>query len=319
MTIALVAPLCLCILAATPSKGTRLEQGQKAFADGEYTLALKALDAAFTEGADPEKVQLLRAQCFAALQDFARAEDAFALALEANPDASLDPTRVDPSVVKMLDGLRARTRGTVVVRSTPAGAEVTLDGKSLGAAPLEAQAVIGRHKLEAKWADGSLASTELLVRPRREIHLEWVQGVGAAGPVVTAEDHGLHPFGKIRAPLVVGGGFAGAFEMGVGFELPYFQAGLDLRLFPNFGATPRAGLVVPLVPVFSAFVDADVPLMFVNDGVAVGIGGEGGIEWHPFRFLGVFAAIGGEHFFTHPGFINVDRLTLAAGVRIRKP
>src|SRR3954467_6137258 len=99
MTIALVGPIALCLLAAAPLKGSRLEQGQKAFADGEYATALKALDAAVVEGADLERVQLLRAQVFAAQQDFGRAEEAFALALEANPEASLDPTRVDPSVV----------------------------------------------------------------------------------------------------------------------------------------------------------------------------------------------------------------------------
>lgn len=321
MTFALVGPLCCCLLAAAPAKGTKLEQGQKAFASGDYSGALKALDVAAVEGTDLERVQLLRAQCFAAQQDFARAEEAFALALEANPEASLDPTRVDPSVVKVLDGLRARTRGTLVVRSTPPGAEVTLDGKVLGPAPLETSIVIGRHKLEAKWpVGGSVASTELLVRARRETYLEWVQGAVTNNPI-EREGPGVHPYGEARGLMEVGGGVVGGFELGGGVELSYFRIGLDLRLAPFFGLTPRAGLVVPLLPILSAFVEVELPVIFPSRGSAIGIGGEGGVEWHPLRFLGFFVALGGRHYFDNPVFIgdSLNRFTLSAGLRVRVP
>jgi tetratricopeptide (TPR) repeat protein len=82
--------------APSTGKGTRFEQGQKLYNQGDVEAALKLLDAAAQEEKDPavlETVHLLRGQCFSARQDFVRAEDAFALALESNPDTSLDPAR----------------------------------------------------------------------------------------------------------------------------------------------------------------------------------------------------------------------------------
>jgi len=325
MTIALVGPLCLCLLAAAPARLSRLEQGQKAFAEGDYSAALKALDLAAGEGADLEKVQLLRAQCFAAQQDFGRAEEAFALALEANPEASLDPARVDPSVVKVLDGLRARTRGTVSVSSTPPGAVVSLDGKEQGPTPIELKTVIGRHKVEVKWPGGGTAESSVLARARRDTYLVLAQGAPSAATGLPAEpgageakSSGVHPFGEVRGLMEVARGVFGAMEIGGGIELKYFRAGLHLRLVPDFGLSPRAALVVPVIPALSAFVEAEVPMIF-GSSVAVGLGASGGVEWHPFRFVGGFLAIGGRHFFDNPLFINNDRFELSVGVRLRLP
>lgn len=322
MTFALVGPLCIALIVAAPARLSRLEQGQKAFGEGDYSAALKALDQAAAEGADLEKVQLLRAQCFAAQQDFARAEEAFGLALEANPEASLDPTRVDPSVVKVLDGLRARTKGTVVVRSTPPGAIVSLDGKEMGPTPIDLTTVIGRHKVEAKWPGGGSADSSVLTRTKRETYLVLVQGATThvPGPEEPGEQKGIniHPFAEVRGLLETGGGVYGAMEIGGGVELKYFRAGVHLRLVPNFGLTVRAGLVVPLIPQLSAFVEGEVPMIFGGQ-IAVGLGADGGVEWHAFKFLGVFLSIGGRHFFDNPLFINNDRFELMVGVRLRLP
>ena len=323
MTIALVGPLCLCLLTAAP-RLSRLEQGQKAFGEGDYSAALKALDQAAAEGASLEKVQLLRAQCFAAQQDFGRAEEAFALALEANPEASLDPARVDPSVVRMLDGLRARTKGTVVVRSTPPGAVVSIDGKDVGKTPVDLQTTIGRHKVEVTWSGGGTAASDVLARARLQTYLVLVQGETVSGPPAPVEPGpdekrgGIHPFAEVRGQLETGGGVFGALEIGGGIELKYFRVGVHLRLVPNFGVSPRAALVVPLLPVLSAFVEGEVPLI-IGSSVAFGLGASGGVEWHPLRFLGAFIAVGGRHFFDNTMFINNDRFELSVGVRLRLP
>ncbi len=322
MTFALVGPLCLILVAAAaPSRLSKLEQGQKAFGEGDYAVAMKALDAAAAEGAELEKVQLLRAQVFAAQQDFGRAEEAFALALEANPEASLDPARVDPSVVKVLDGLRARTKGTVVVRSTPPGALVTVDGKDAGATPVDVSTVIGRHKVVAKFPTGEPVESTVLTRARRETYLVLVQGAGmtVAAPVEPEEKgSGVHPYAEVRGLLEEGRGVYGAMEIGGGIELKYFRAGVHLRLVPNFGISPRVALVVPVIPQLSAFVEVDVPII-IDNNVAFGIGASGGVEWHAFKFIGAFIGIGGRHFFDNPLFINNDRFALTAGVRLRLP
>ncbi len=329
MTFALVGPLCLCLLAAVPARGTKLEQGQKAFSEGDYSAAIKALDLAALEGSELEKVQLLRAQCFAAQQDFARAEEAFGLALEANPEASLDPARVDPSVVRVLDGLRARTKGVVAVRSTPPGAIVWLDGKEMGSTPVDLHTPIGRHKVEARWPGTAPVSSDVLSRSRRDTWLVMVQGAASLSPepVEPTEKPGInvHPFAEVRGQLETGGGIYGVMEIGGGIELKYFRAGLHLRLAhccdstePNFGATVRAGLVVPVLPRLSAFVEGELPMIF-GGSVAVGVGASGGVEWHAFRFLGLFVAMGGRHFIDPALFNNVDRFELSIGVRLRLP
>lgn len=323
MTLYLAVPLALALLTAAPSRLSKLEQGQKSFADGDYAAALKALDAAAVDGSDLEKVQLLRAQCFAAQQDFSRAEEAFALALEANPEASLDPARVDPSVVKVLDGLRQRTRGTVKVTSTPPGAAVLLDGKEVGAAPLDLVTGIGRHKVEAKWPAGAATLGDVLVRGRRETYLVLVQGAvtnvpAPPDPGADKTTIGIHPFADVRGLLETGGGVYGAMEIGGGIELKYFRAGVHLRLVPQFGVTVRAALVVPVVASISAFVEGEVP-MIINNGFAVGLGAIGGAEWHVFKFLSLFLGIGGRHFFDNPIFINNDRFEGTLGVRLRLP
>ena len=157
-------PLLALLLTGPVSKAAkpdvpRLEQGQKLFAQGDFDAALKMLDAAAIEGGEPatlEKVQLLRAQCLAARQDFARAEEAFALALDANPETTLDPTRVDPTVVRILESVRARLTGSLVIGSNPPGARPVMDGKEIGLAPQTIAAPAGKHKLEAQWGDGPL-------------------------------------------------------------------------------------------------------------------------------------------------------------------
>jgi hypothetical protein len=158
------------------------------------------------------------------------------------------------------------------------------------------------------------------VRARRETYLEWVQGAVTNNPI-EREGPGVHPYGEARALMEVGGGVVGGLELGGGVELSYFRIGLDLRLAPFFGLTPRAGLVVPLLPNLSAFVEAELSVIFPSGGSAVGVGGAGGVEWHPLRFLGVFVALGGRHYFLidTPVFINLDRVTPSAGIRMRVP
>ena len=238
----------------------------------------------------------------------------------------MDPTRVDPSVVRVLDGLRARTRGTLAVRSTPPGAEISLDGKVVGLAPLEATTVIGKHKLTAKFpGSGTLAASTVLVRARRETYVEWVEGATTNNPLPVPnppekQSALLHPFGEARGLMEIGGGVLGGLELGGGVELKYFRIGLDLRVAPFFGLSLRVGVVVPLIDLLSLFVDAELPAVFPSTYSAFGVGGEGGVEWHPVKFLGFFAAVGGRHLVPIDGSLNnPDRVILSVGLRVRVP
>ncbi len=173
MTLPLALTIALAFSAA-PAKvpaatGTKLEQGQRAFAEGQLDIAIKVLDASaaeYPDAATVEKVQLLRGQCLAARQDFGKAEEAFALALDANPEASLDPGKVDPSLVKLLESMRSRLSGAIDVRTTPAGAQVFLDGTNIGVTPLTQTTSIGRHKVFAKWPESATEPLDVLVRTK---------------------------------------------------------------------------------------------------------------------------------------------------------
>ena len=304
----------------------KVEQGQKLFNQGDFDGALKMLDGAAIEGGDPatmEKVQLLRAQCLAARQDFTRAEDAFALALDANPETSLDPTKVDPTVVKILESVRARLTGSLVVGSNPPGATLVLDGKAVGMAPQTISVPAGRHKLEAKWGEGASQAVELQVRPRRETRVEWVQGATSAGPAGGGllEPRPLRPFGDLRGMFepATSGFVSGGLELGGGIELSWFRIGLFARLFPNFGVIPRFQLALPVLEAMNLLLEVSLPLTFLPDGLGLGFGGGGGAEYFPWKWIGAYVLIGGRHHFLWPGRNDNTAFTATVGVRLRVP
>jgi hypothetical protein len=313
----MLAPLLVVLLMAGPAKGTRLDQAQKAFVSGDYDGALKLLDPMqdATDTATLEKVQLLRAQCYAAQQNFAKAEDAFTQALEANPEASLDPAKVDPSVVKVLDSLRARLTGELVVTSS-AKADITVDGKALGATPVSGPAGIGRHKVEAK-INGQSSSVEAVVYVHRPTQVVFAQTPGGP-PVVSPEAPSkIRPFGDFRG-VYEAGADEGGLELGGGVEFPYTRLGVSARLWPQFGFTIRAGLVVPLLDNLNGYLEVEVPFLF-RSSAAIGLGGVVGAEFQFSRWAGVFAQIGGRHYFVNPDSIVDNRFILAGGVRLRLP
>lgn len=325
-----VSLIAMLLVAPSPrpprsSEGGRLEQGVRLFNSGDVEAALRVLDAAALEGGDPatlERVHLLRAQCFAARQDFVRAEEAFAQALEANPEAVLDPGRVDPTVVKLLDSVRARLTGTLTVASTPPGAELSVDGQPKGPAPLSLPLGVGRHRVEARWGDGAVTQAEVQVRPRREVRVEWVQGAPKEVAMVGGPDgRRLGPTGEFR--------FAPEFsttptadptlplELSGGVEFFFFRAVLGLRLFPNFGLTPRFTFAMPVKELIGVVLEAGLPLEFLSE-VALGVSGGAGVEVYPVRWFGAFVLVGGRHYFIRPAN-DATAITLTAGIRLRMP
>ncbi len=321
-------------LSGAPStgKGTRFEQGQRLYNQGDVEAALKLLDAAAQEERDPavlEKVHLLRGQCFSARQDFVRAEDAFALALESNPDTSLDPARVDPTVVKLLDAVRTRLTATLTVNSTPPGASLFLDSKNAGVTPQTVQVPIGRHRLEARWGDGPMTPLELVLKPKKEVRVEFVQGQAAPPQLVstTPDQHPVRPYIDLRAildiPTVVNQPPTGALDFGGGVEFFVFRLGLYARLFggavTTFGAIPRAAWVVPLLPKLTAFIEASLPLLFRNGGVGLGFGAVAGAEYQVTPWFGVFVGIGGQFLIKNDMRADNNTFNGTGGVRMRLP
>lgn len=324
-------PLITLLLSAPPARapraeGPRVEQGQRLFNQGDFEAALRVLDAAAAEGGDAatlEKVQLLRAQCLAARQDFGKAEEAFALALDANPETTLDPSKVDPTVVKLLEAVRARLTGSVFVNSTPPGATLLLDGKAAGVAPQTLAVPAGRHKLEARWGEGPLQLVELQVRPRRDVRVEWVQaerGLLAQAPNLLTP-RPVRPFGELRGAFepATSGALYGSFELGGGIEFEWFRVGLSARLLQHFGIVPRFQFALPVLPSLSVLLEVGLPMTFLPTGFGLGFAGGGGAEYAPLPWLGLVVLIGGRHHFLWPQRNDNTAFTATAGVRLRLP
>ncbi len=327
-TLTACALLVSAVALAAPSKGSKLEQGQRLFVAGEVDGALKMLDTAAAESNEPatlERIQLLRGQCFSARQDFVKAEEAFGLALEANPEASLDPAKVDPTVVKILESVRSRLNGTVTFGSAPAGAAIVFDGRQVGVAPLTMSASLGRHSVVFSFGSASTAAREITVKLKREVFLDAVKLVEEktlAAPLPVAKP--IRPYGDIRGTLEAattneGALFRGGLDLGGGFELNYFRLGLYARLFPYFGLSPRAAFVLPVIDRVTVFLEAHVPFWFRGGGVALGLGGSGGAEYAFLPWMGGFAQIGGEHLFLNPGLNDDTHFLATGGVRLRMP
>ncbi|MFZ5469674.1 MAG: PEGA domain-containing protein [Myxococcota bacterium] len=324
------ALLLTTLLLAAPSKGrsspNHLEAGQRQFRKGDFSGALKSLELAASDAGDPQtlaRVHLLRGQAYAAQQDFSRAEEAFGLALEADPMAALDPARVDPAVVKMLDGLRSRLSGELAVRTAEPGVRVMLDGKLLGVTPLRSTVGIGLHLLEAKSADGKLgAKQEVIVRSGRATEIdvqlkELPEESNVNAPQPTEQER--RPFADLRGtldPFQLDEGLG--IEVGGGLAFTYYRASVHARVFPEFGLTLRGALAVPVAEKLTAHVEVETPALFLSS-IAIGLGGAGGVEYLPSKWLGLFFQVGARQYFTGPTGYARSRVTTEAGVRLRLP
>jgi len=331
--IAALAPAILLLVAAAaePSAGdsqaaAKLQMAQAEFNRADFQGALKTLDAAASQASDEKllaKIHLLRGQCFAATQNFVAADAAFAKALENDPEASLDAAKVDPTVVRMLESLRSHMRGELRVDADHPGAEVSIDGRPAGAAPLKVPISIGRHVVQAKTADGKLtARDEVVVHSKKsaDLHLA-MRPPGSAAPkdaAANSQTDEIKPTADVRIllqPLTSEEVFG--IEIGGGFEYEFLRLTLHASLYPNFGFTPRVALVAPVADRADIYLSVEIPIIF-SSPTAFGLGGAGGVEYKVSSWLGLFAELGVRHLFTGPG-TDPNRLTLQPGLRLRVP
>src|SRR5215471_16560974 len=212
MIAALVPAILLFVASAEPSAGdsqaaAKLQMAQAEFNRADFQGALKTLDAAASQASDEKllaKIHLLRGQCFAAVQNFVAADAAFTKALENDPEASLDAAKVDPTVVRMLESLRSHMRGELRVDADQPGAEVSIDGRPAGAAPLAVPISIGRHVVEAKTADGKLAAREEVVvhsKKSADLHLAMRPPGSAAKKAADGSTDEIKPTADVRLLL----------------------------------------------------------------------------------------------------------------------
>lgn len=319
----------LLLVAAAPSKPgvLKLQAGQTEFRRGDFLGALRVLDAAAAEATDDQllgQIHLLRAQCLAARQDFAGAKEAFGLALAHDPDVRLDPSKVDPALVSMLDELRNRLRGELVVGADRKGAQVWMDGKLIGEAPLRSSVPIGKHALQIRTPDRLYSDEqEVTVRAKQttEVTAQLVEhpAPGHSGSAPERARDATRPFADIRGTLDPFRGDKNVgFEVGGGLEYQHFRASVSAILFPDFGLDLRGALNVPLVENFNAYISLEIPLIFASS-TQFGLGGAGGLEYEFTRWFDPFFEVGIRHLFTGQGDEDANRLILQLGIRLKVP
>ena len=326
----------LLLVMATPASkvqvpvGTaKFQIGQSEFRRGDFLAALRTLDAAAAEANDGQllgQIHLLRGQCLAARQDLPGAEEAFGLALQRDPEVALDPSKVDPALVSMLDGLRARLRGELVVRADREGAQVLLDGRLLGQAPIKSSVPIGKHALEVRTPNGLYVATQdVVVRSKRTTEVDaQLRGLaapshsGSNGEVARAEDQ-PRPLADLRGTLdPLSSGKNVAFEVGGGMEYGHFRGSASAVIYPDFGFVFRGALKVPVEDRFNAYISLETPIIFAGV-VQFGLGGAGGVEYEVSRWFTPFFEVGVRHFFTGVGAEDPNRLILQFGIRLKVP
>jgi hypothetical protein len=335
--------------AAQPRKSGpgRLAAAQAEFNRGDFAAALRDLDLAVVETSDEQvlsKIHLLRGQCLGAQRDLVKAEQAFEKALENDPEAKLDPTRVDPSLVTLLEGLRDRMQGDLEVR-TDRPARIAFDGKPIGQSPLKASVSIGRHRLEANTADGRYAASSSVVISARkttavDMDLAEVRrdpspgpgpgpeprpGGGQSDPMAGSQGSSFQIFGgRPLADLRIGVNPFEFFtipqvEVGFGAEWPYLRASAHLRFLPSFGVTPRGAFWVPVTDQLRAYAELELPIFFPygTTPLFIGLGGSGGAELFFIKWLSAFAEIGARTYFLPAG--AGQEVTIQGGMRLRLP
>ncbi len=288
--------------AACGGSASKLDEGARAFSEGQFDRALKLLDGAGARNGRTRRRSSASSCCAGSAsrrgQDFSKAEEAFALALDANPEASLDPRQGrSRRLVRLLESMRARLSGSIAVHTSPSGAQVLIDGAAAGATPLSkdrahrpsqgADHVERRRRRPAARSARAPTSAESFVewvevKTEKQVIVE--KPVFVERPVAPVAPPKVHFYADLRGVLDVNAGPEGGLDLGAGIEVPqaFLRFQLSARLYPVLSRHPppcvrRAALGARLERLRRGRVLA----RFNVNGTGLGVGGSAGVEWSP--------------------------------------
>lgn len=161
--LSLLLTLCLALPALAQDARALKAEADRAYKDGDYSLALEKLDAAFEVSQNPA----LRANMglvYNAMGDYASAVEAFEAFLASDPPAA-KAAKAQAFIAKLMV--------PVTFSSTPPGAQVFLatKPKPLGTTPLEAQVVAGSHQVRFVLKGHEPRTQRLRTYPKRPAQL----------------------------------------------------------------------------------------------------------------------------------------------------
>jgi hypothetical protein len=327
----MMALLLAAVLSAAPSAEENLRVGVERYRAGDFERAVTVLEkaAASDSAAVRSKAQLTLGLCFAALQRFDRVDAAFEAALRADPELQLDPTRVQPALVAMLDAARARLHGELAV-TVPRAAEVSIDGTPAGPPPIEQRVTIGRHHVQVRDAAGRTQERDVVVGADRRAAVVFEAPpapVPAPPPQETAAAEapksGLNLLAEVRAtmdPRDYSGSLAQprtapAPELAVGLGARYWGATMGIMGGAAIAATLRATGRLPIWGPLSAELSLQGALFFTAP-LAVGGTALLGLGVAPLRWLELIVGGGGGVVGGNPQ-LRTGYVLISAALRVR--
>ncbi|RKH66371.1 PEGA domain-containing protein [Corallococcus llansteffanensis] len=249
--------MSLLLASAPPGTEPReLEAALQALSEADFEAALSRVEAGLRQTRDEThiaRLRLVQGEVYAALRQYAQMETAFAQALEADPDAHLDPERVQPTVVTLFESLRGRLQGVLAVDVEPSGAEVHLDGRRLGQAPWQGSVPIGTHTLDV---GPGLTTLQVKVRPGRTEQVRVV--LPPPAPESASFVSTLAFSAQVRAALGLSPLSGAGMEAGARLSGTYVFGELNATVGSRFGAAARLGAQAPrLVGPLTFFLSLD--------------------------------------------------------------
>ncbi len=193
--LALVLLVPLTALAAPRGKksapaGDTLAAAKRAMAVGRFEQARKTLERVYRQArsnAAKAEAMLLAGECAYALGRNDQALESFSRALRHDPLASLDPGRVSPSLIELLDEARRGVTGTLSVSASEPGCEVKVGGRDMGPAPLKTAMPVGRHQVEVVAADGRSVVESTVIYAGKIVELTFRMPAASSAPVEQAK------------------------------------------------------------------------------------------------------------------------------------
>lgn len=147
----MVAVLQWPAVASADDAGAMLAEGLVRLRLGKFRQALKVLKGASRKTSDPTtkaQIHLNMGLVYVVLRKKRKARRHFITALRLDPSVTLKRGEVKEKVVTMLEKIRAKIKGTLVVKADMPGARVLVDGKEAGKAPLRALLSVGKYRVQ---------------------------------------------------------------------------------------------------------------------------------------------------------------------------
>ena len=201
---------------ATKEAGERYARGLTLYGDGEFLLALVEFERAY-QLSQNYKVLYNIGQVRIQLGRYAKGREALEEYLKLG-GSSVSAERAQ-AVNKDLSMLTERT-ATLRIVSNEAGADIALDGKSIGTSPLDAPLVVdaGEHNLtlhKPGFYDKSQSVT-LAGREQIDLRIDLAAQVAVAGPKVVVERHTVAANKPSRTGVWVGWATTGTLAVSAG-------------------------------------------------------------------------------------------------------